>query len=516
MSIVPFENEPLTDFSVPENKQAFAAALEKVRGDFGEHWDLLIGGEGISSDRMIESFDPAKPDRIVGTVAKASKQQAKQAVETAYDFWNREWRWTDGNARARILLRAAKIMRERKHELSATMVYEESKAWLQADADTAEAIDFLEFYAREMMRLEGAQEVVAVPAEENTLYYIPLGVVVVIPPWNFPCAIMAGMTSAALVTGNCAVLKPASTAPVIAAKFVDILLEAGMPAEAITFCPGSGGEVGDTLVDHPKTRMVAFTGSKEIGLRINERAAKVHEDQIWIKRVILEMGGKDAMVVDESADLDNAAEMAIKGAFQFQGQKCSACSRLIAVDNIYDQLVDKVAERAKKLKVAHAETDPDVAAVIDADAQEKILQYIEFGKQDGGELICGGNAIEGGYFVEPTVFRNVKPDHRIAQEEIFGPVLACIRARDFDDAVEIFNGTEYGLTGGLLSSRRDRIERARRQFHVGNLYFNRKITAALVGVQPFGGFNMSGTDSKAGGQDYLQLFMQAKSVTEKL
>ncbi|HEX04473.1 MAG TPA: L-glutamate gamma-semialdehyde dehydrogenase [Bacteroidetes bacterium] len=515
MATIAFKNEAFTDFSLPENKQAFEAALAQVRGDFGKHWDLLIAGERVTSDNKITSIDPADPNTVIGTVGKASKEQAKQAIDSAHEYFTNEWRFVDGHARARILFRAAAMLRTRKHEFSATMVYEESKNWAEADGDTAEAIDFLEFYAREMMRLDREQEVVDYPGDENNLYYIPLGVGVVIPPWNFPLAIMAGMTTATLVTGNACVLKPASTSPVVAAKFVDLLLDAGMPAKAITFCPGSGGEVGDTLVDHPKTRFIAFTGSKEVGLRIHERAAKVNDGQMWIKRTILEMGGKDGMVVDETADLDYAADQAVVAAYGFQGQKCSACSRVIAVDAIYDELVDKIVERVKKLNVDHPSKNPNLGAVIDAAAHGNIMQYIERAKADGNEIMCGGKAIEGGYFVEPTVFKNVKDTDTIAQEEIFGPVLACIRATDFEDALRIFNGTEFGLTGGLISNIRERLERARREFMVGNLYLNRKITGALVGVQPFGGFNMSGTDSKAGGQDYLGLFMQGKSVTEK-
>lgn len=395
------------------------------------------------------------------------------------------------------------------------MVYEESKNWVEADADTAEAIDFLEFYAREMIRLGGAQTVVPSPGEENNLYYEPLGPVVVIPPWNFPLAIMAGMTVAALVTGNTVVLKPASTAPIIAAKFVDLMLEAGLPANVLNFVPGSGSEVGDTLVAHPKTRMIAFTGSKEVGLHIHELAAKLSPGQTWIKRTILEMGGKDALVVDATADPDYAALQAVLGAFGFQGQKCSATSRLIIEEPIYDAVVERVVEMAKKLTVGHPSQNTNLGAVIDGAAFEKIKQYIAFGTEDGGKLECGGGTKEGGYFIEPTVISNVAENHRIAQEEIFGPVLACIKARDFDHALEIFNGTEFGLTGGLISNDRDRLERARKEFYVGNLYLNRKITGALVGVQPFGGFNLSGTDSKAGGQDYLLLFMQGKSVTER-
>ncbi len=515
MSLIPFKNEPLTDFSVPENKAAMEAALAKVRGDFGKHWNLLIAGERVATEKKITSYDPANPEQAVGSVGKATKDLAIKAIDEAYNYWNEYWRWTSAEFRARILLRAAHMLRARKHEFSATMIMEESKNWLEADADTAEAIDFLEFYAREMMRLGGGQPVVPYPGEENNLYYTPLGVCVVIPPWNFPLAIMAGMTVASLVTGNCAVLKPASTAPIIAAKFIDLLLEAGMPEKAITFCPGSGGEVGDTLVAHPKTRLIAFTGSKEVGLHIHELAAQTQPGQIWIKRTILEMGGKDCQVADKTADPDYVAQMAVIAAFGFQGQKCSACSRLVVEEPIYDAVVEKVTALTRKLTVGHPSENPNLGAVIDAAAYEKIKEYIQFGQDDGGKLECGGEFPEGGYFITPTVISNVKENDRIAQQEIFGPVLAIIKARNFEHAVEIFNGTEFGLTGGLISNSREHLERARAEFHVGNLYLNRKITGALVGVQPFGGFNMSGTDSKAGGQDYLMLFMQGKSVTEK-
>jgi 1-pyrroline-5-carboxylate dehydrogenase len=515
MSVLPYKNEPFIDFRVEENAKAFRAGLAKTEADFGKHWDLLIAGERVSTEKKIESIDPAKPERVIGTVGKATKELAEKAVDSAYDYWKNEWQWVDYKVRARILMKAAHHLRERKHEFSATMVYEESKNWAEADGDTAEAIDFLEYYAREMMNLGGPQPVVPWPGEENNLYYTPLGVIVVIPPWNFPLAIMAGMTVAALVTGNTVVLKPASTAPVIAAKFVDLLLECGLPPQAITFCPGSGGEVGDTLVAHPKTRMIAFTGSMEVGLHIHELAAKVQPGQIWIKRTIMELGGKDGLVIDETADLDYSAEQIVLGAYGFQGQKCSACSRAIIVESIYDELVAKVVERVKKLEVAHPSENKDLGAVIDKSAHTSIMNYIAKAQEDGGKVECGGNAIEGGYYVEPTVISGVGRDHTIAQEEIFGPVLACIKADDFEDAITIFNGTLFGLTGGLISKDRKRVERARREFHAGNLYLNRKITGALVGVQPFGGFNMSGTDSKAGGRDYLLQFLQGKSVTER-
>ncbi len=515
MSVIPFKNEPLTDFSDPANRKAFEQALAKVKRLFGKHWDLLVDGRRLKTAKKISSQDPANPKAVVGTVGKANREIADRAVRAAHKFFTEEYQWWDYKARARVLMKTAHLLRQRKHEFSATMVYEESKNWVEADADTAEAIDFLEFYAREMMRLGGTQRVEPFPGEDNNLYYVPIGVVVVIPPWNFPLAIMSGMTVAALVTGNTVVLKPASTAPVIAAKFVDLLLEAGLPKKAINFVPGSGGEVGDTLVGHPLTRMIAFTGSKEVGLHIHELAAKTQRGQKWIKRTILEMGGKDALIVDETADLNYAADQAVIGAYGFQGQKCSACSRLIVTAPVYDRLVKKVVERVKKLRVGHPETNPNLGAVIDEAALAKMVEYIKFAKKDGNKLEIGGKKLDGGNFLEPTVFSRVKPNDRIAQEEVFGPVLAIIKAKDFDNAIKIFNGTDYGLTGGLISNDRQRLERARKELFVGNLYFNRKITGALVGVQPFGGFNMSGTDSKAGGQDYLLLFMQAKSVAER-
>ena len=407
-------------------------------------------------------------------------------------------------------------MRQRRFLLNAWMIYETSKSWAEADADTAEAIDFLEFYGREMLRLAERQPLTRIPEEESDLVYIPLGVGVAIPPWNFPSAIMAGLTTSAIVAGNTVVFKPASTAPVIAAQFVNILLEVGLPAGVVNFLPGPGGAIGDALVQHPKVRFISFTGSREVGLHIHELASKHQPGQIWLKRTALEMGGKDAVVVDETADLEAAATAIVASAFGFQGQKCSAGSRAILVEQVYDEVVQKVVEKARTLTIGDP-TDPKtyMGAVIDDAAFQKIKGYIEVGKQEG-RLLLGGATKEGGYFIEPTIFADVAPTARLAQEEIFGPVLAIIKARDFDDALAIANGTEYGLTGSLYSRDRERIERAKREFHVGNLYFNRKCTGAMVGVHPFGGFNMSGTDSKAGGRDYLLLFTQAKAMSEKL
>lgn len=523
--LTPYRPEPYVNFAEPEPRQKMLDALALVRSHLGRSYPLRIGNRRIepTADARIESTMPASPRTVVGVVGKASIEHANQAITAAGESF-RSWSRVEPNTRARVLLRAAAIMRRRLYEVSAWMCFEASKSWIEAYADACEAVDFLDFYAREMMRLGGPQPVTPFPDEENELRYIPMGVTVVIPPWNFPLAICTGMTGAALVTGNSVVLKPASATPVIASIMVEIFEQAGLPPGVLNFVPGSGGAIGDTLVDHPQTRIVAFTGSKEIGLRIFEKCGRVAPGQIWLKRSILEMGGKDAIVVDETADIDAAAEGVVAAAFGFQGQKCSACSRLIAHDAIYAKLLDKVVERARTLTIGDTTQAENfnMGAVIDAAAQKKHREYIEIGKKEG-RLVLGGDferlssgATKDGSFVAPTIVADVPRTARIACEEIFGPVLAVLKARDFDDALAIANGTEYGLTGALYSSDRSRIERARHEFHVGNLYINRKCTGALVDVQPFGGFNMSGTDSKAGGRDYLLLFMQGKSITERL
>jgi 1-pyrroline-5-carboxylate dehydrogenase len=510
-----FRNESLTNFTIPENRQAMEKALSYVESQLGRYYPLIIGGERLETDQELVSINPSNKDEVVGRFAKGTKDMAEKAIETAWETFQ-SWRWTHPDERARYLIKAAAIARRRKLELAAWMVFEEGKNWVEADADVAEAIDFLEFYGREMMRLGERQLVVPYPGEENELYYIPLGVGAVIPPWNFPMAILVGMTSASLVTGNTVVLKPASTAPAIAAQFVDILEEAGLPPGVVNFLPGPGGAIGDTIVGHPLTRFIAFTGSREVGLHIHELAATQAEGQIWIKRTILEMGGKDFIAVDQTADLDAAADAIVVAAYGFQGQKCSACSRAIVEGSVYDAVLEKVVEKAKALTVGPVKDHKNyMGPVIDQLAYDKILSYIEIGKKEG-RLMCGGGKAHGnGFFIQPTVFADIKPDARLAQEEIFGPVLAFIKARDFDHLIETANGTEYGLTGALFSTNRAHLERGRRELHVGNLYLNRKCTGALVGVQPFGGFNMSGTDSKAGGSDYLLLFTQAKSVAER-
>ena len=504
----------LIDFTKEENRQAQMQALEQVKSELGRTYPLIIGGQKITNKDTFASVNPSQPEQVIGYFSRATVEQANQAVQaaaTAFESWKR----VPAEERAGYLFAAADLMRERRFEFNAWMIYEVGKSWPEADGDTAEAIDFLEFYAREMIRLAGEQPLVRIEGEENELVYIPLGVGAVIPPWNFPGAIMVGMTSAAFVTGNTVVLKPASTSPAIAFQFMRILEDIGLPAGVVNFLTGSGSTIGDALVENPQIRFIAFTGSRDVGLRINELAAKHQKGQRWLKRTILEMGGKDAVVVDETADLDAAAAGIVASAFGFQGQKCSAGSRAIIVDQVYDQVLQKLIEKTRELTMGDV-TQPDtmIGPVVDENAMKKITGYIEVGKGEG-RLVTGGGQHGPGYFIEPTVIADVDPQARIAQEEIFGPVLAVIRAQDFDDAMHIANDTEYGLTGSLYSRDPQRIERAKDEYFVGNLYFNRKSTGALVGVHPFGGFNMSGTDSKAGGPDYLLLFTQAKAISTK-
>ncbi|MHB1050580.1 MAG: L-glutamate gamma-semialdehyde dehydrogenase [Bacteroidota bacterium] len=512
-----FKNEPLTDFTKPANKKAMEKALAKIRLELGKKYPLVIGGKEITTNDTLTSYNPAKPDQIIGVFSKANPDLAVNAIETAAKTFE-TWKNVPAKKRAEYIFKAASLMRKRKHEFSALLTFEVGKTWPEADADTAEAIDFLEFYGREMLRYAAPQPLTKIKEEKNELRYIPLGVGVVVPPWNFALAILVGMTSAAVVTGNTVVLKPSSDSPMIGWKFFDLMREVGLPAGVINFVVGSGASVGDLMVAHPKTRFISFTGSKEVGVHINELAAKVQPGQIWLKRVVAEMGGKDSILIDNETDLDAAAQAAVASAFGFQGQKCSAASRAIVVASVYDAFVEKVAVRTKALKVGSPEVPTNyMGPVVNKGSMEKILQYIEIGVKEGGKIVAGGKRIgTDGYFIEPTVIADVDPKATISQEEIFGPVLAIIKARDFDHALEIANNTEFGLTGGVWTKNKKKQERAKNEFHAGNFYVNRKITGALVGVHPFGGFNMSGTDSKAGGRDYLLLFMQAKLISQKI
>src|SRR5947199_578572 len=505
----------MLDFAKWDVARQMRAALDKVRGQLGREYDLIIGGHRVKTAEKIRSLNSARPSEIVGIHQKAGKEHvepAMQAALKAYEHWSR----TPLEERVSLLFRTADILRERKFELMAWLVYEVSKNWGEADADIAETIDFCEFYAREAQRLAAGKAPVQLPGEIDHFFYVPLGVGAVIPPWNFPAAIMAGMTLASIVSGNTVVLKPSSDSPTIAAKFVDLLEEAGMPEGVVNFCPGGGATFGDAIVSHPKTRYIAFTGSREVGLHINQSAATQAPGQIWIKRTILEMGGKDAIIVDADSDVASAVEGVAQAAFGFQGQKCSACSRAIVDERIYDKFLEQLKARVEKIQIGDVTENAAMGAVINEGSMKTILGYIEQGKKDG-RLITGGERAPGeGYFIKPTVIADIPPKSKLEQEEIFGPVLAVIKARGFDHALEIANDTEFGLTGAIYTKSRDKIERAVREFHVGNLYINRKCTGAMVGAHPFGGFNMSGTDSKSGGPDYLYLFTQAKSIGEKI
>jgi len=512
--VPPYYPEQLTDFSQESNRRLLQAAIDDVTGQLGRRYPLVIGGARVETAGTFPSLNPANPAEVVGHAAEGTRQQAEQAMDVAREAFSR-WSSVPHVERARLLLKAAAIMRRRKFELSAWEVLEAGKSWSEADADVAEAIDFLEYYARQVLELGAPHPLTPRPGEDNELDYIPLGVGLVISPWNFPLAIPTGLVSAALAGGNAVIFKPAEQTPVIAYKLVEILEAAGLPDGVLSFLTGDPAEVGEPLVTHPKTRFISFTGSRDVGLRINRLAAETPPGQIWIKRVVAEMGGKDAIVVDSSADLGAAAAGIVTAAFGFQGQKCSACSRAILLDDIYDRVLADVVARTEHLRLGPPRAyENTLGPVIDEDAYNKILGYIDIGKGEG-RLVTGGTAAESpGYFVKPTIFADVRPGARIEQEEIFGPVLAVLRARSYDEALGIANDTVYGLTGSVYARDRDKLEWARREFHVGNLYFNRKCSGAIVGTHPFGGFNLSGTDSKAGGPDYVKLFMQAKAVTE--
>jgi 1-pyrroline-5-carboxylate dehydrogenase len=512
-----FRNEPYTNFSDPANRRALEDALALVRAQFGREYDLTIGGERLKTGDLLRSVNPSNPQEVVGVHHRATAEMARRAVDLAYEHFA-EWSATTSDERITLLLRASGIIRRRKLEFDAWLVLEAGKTWPEADADVSEAIDFCEYYAREMQRISGPQPpAVQLPGEHGEIYYLPLGVGVVIPPWNFPLAIMVGMTVASLVAGNTAIVKPSSETPTIAAKFAEVLLEAGFPEKSFCLLTGSGAAVGDTIVEHPKTRFVAFTGSRDVGLRINELAARTQPGQIWIKRVIAEMGGKDAIIVDADCDLEKAVEGVAVSAFGYQGQKCSACSRAIVDAKIYDTFLEKLQARVSKIKVGPSDQlENYMGPVISDGARQTILQYIEIGKGEGRLLPVSVSAPNDGYFVPPTVIADVDSNARIFQEEIFGPVLAVTKARDFEHAMKLANDSQYGLTGAIFSNVPEHIETARRQFFVGNLYVNRKCTGAMVGAHPFGGFNMSGTDSKGGGPDYMLLFLQAKSIAQRV
>lgn len=512
-TVAPFVNVVVRSFADAADRASIEAAIADVRKTAGRRYPIIIDGKPVEGGGTFASINPGNPAEIIGHVGAATPEDASHALDVATKRFQ-TWSKTTFEERADYLFRAAAVVRERRDHFNAIMVLEVGKTFFEADADTAEAIDFLEFYAREALRLGNPPPLVKSPMPEtNELRYLPLGVGAVIPPWNFAFAIMAGMTAAAVVTGNTVVLKPSQDAAVIAAQFVDLMHELGLPPGVINYLPGAGATVGEALVSDPRTRFISFTGSKAVGLHINEVAARTAPGQKWIKRVVAEMGGKDAIVVADDADFDAAVDGVIASTFGFQGQKCSACSRAVVDASIYDRFVEAVAAKAKALVVDEThKAGVNVGPVINQKAADRISSYIEIGRSEG-RLVTGGKRIDRpGFFFEPTVFADVAPKARIAQEEIFGPFLSIIKAKDFDDALAIANDTEFGLTGAVYSRDPARLDRAADEFFVGNLYLNRKCTGALVGVHPFGGFNMSGTDSKAGGYDYLLLFVQAKAI----
>src|SRR5918993_500597 len=515
MGLIPYKNEPYLDWSDVANVETMRSALQDVSGRLGWSYPLVIGGKRLETDDEIVSVNPANPSQVVGRVATASEREADMALDmatTTFESWSR----TAPEARARTLLRASAIIKRRRFELLAWEAHEAGKTWAEADAEVAEAIDFMEYYSREMLRLKDGVEIYSIPGEESRYFYQPMGVGVIIAPWNFPVAILLGMSSAAIVAGNTIVMKPSEFTSVLGAKVMEIFEEAGVPEGVVNFVPGYGSEIGDYLVQDARTRFISFTGSMKTGLRINELAAKQIENQRWVKRIIAEMGGKDAMIIDDSADLDDAAADIVASAYGYSGQKCSAASRVILHAGVYDEVLDNVVEKAKALRIGGPESaDVNVGPLISQPQFEKVAGYVEVGKQEG-ERVLGEDPgdPQSGYFISPTIFE-VGREARVAREEIFGPVLSVIKASDFEEALRVANDSPYGLTGGVYSKNRDHLESARREFKAGNVYFNRSITGALVGVQPFGGFGMSGTDSKAGGPDYLPLQMLARTVVER-
>ena len=518
MNLPEYQCEPYTDYTHPNHAAAYRQALGKVASQLGQDYPLIIGAEKIMTDDKIASVNPCKPTQIIGSVSSATAKHAEQALEVAYQTFA-TWKNVPLEERVAILVRAAAIIRERKLEYNAWLTYEIGKNYAEAEGETAEAIDFLEYYARSALKLCQPIQTYQMPEETGRAEYIPLGVGVSITPWNFPFAIFLGQACAPIVAGNCMIVKPAEDSAVIAYKAIELLLEAGLPHGVINYLPGLGEVVGDALVKHPRTRFISFTGSKTVGLYINAEAAKVVTGQRWIKRVTLELGGKDGMIIDETADLEAAASAAVAGAFGFAGQKCSALSRLIVVESVYAEVLSKVTEKVKALTVGDPLENKYVNAVINLESLEKSKHYLELAKTEG-RVTTGGTATSHpeteGYFVQPTVVADVAPNARLAQDEVFSPILAVVPVKDFETAMQVINDTEYGLTGGLFSSDPVRLEQAERELHVGNLYLNRKITGAMVGCHPFGGFNLSGTDSKAGGPDYLLHFMQMKSIARKM
>jgi RHH-type proline utilization regulon transcriptional repressor/proline dehydrogenase/delta 1-pyrroline-5-carboxylate dehydrogenase len=511
-----YENAPLVNFVYEQNQDRMRQALEHVRTQLGQKYPLIINGEKVWTDKTIASINPSFPDNVVGHVAEAGIPEAERAVKAARDAFEK-WSRTSFETRYRLLERAADIMHRRRYELSALEVFEVGKAWAEADADIREAMDFCRFYAHQMRLIGRPRLTQHVLGEESYQHYWPRGVAMIIAPWNFPMAILCGMTTAALVTGNTVIMKPAEQSAVIGAMLMEIFEEAGVPPGVLNYLPGKGSVMGAHLVDHKDIDLIAFTGSREVGLRIWESAGKTREGQRELKRVICEMGGKNAVIIDADADLDEAIVDTIYSAFGYQGQKCSACSRLIILEEIYPRAMERLLNAAASLRVGNPE-EPGITVgpVIDGTAYKRILEYIDIGKNESRLAFQRADVPQKGFFIPPTIFTNVSPKTRIACEEIFGPVLSVIRARDLDEALEIANGTEFALTAGFFSRSPANIERAKAEIVAGNVYINRSCTGAVVGRHPFGGFKMSGGGTKAGGADYLLQFVVPRVVTENI
>ena len=510
-----FKNAAELDFTLEENKVKMEEAFRQVHAEKGTVYPLIIGGKKIETEKKIASVSPATKE-VLGYACSCSKEQADQAIREAHKAYLK-WSTTTVEERARCLRRLAALLIENRYVIDAWNVLESGKNWGEADGELCEQLDFINSYVMHMIELDKGKELV--PTDEFTkCIYIPIGVGVAVPPWNFPLSLLGGMVAAAVVTGNSIVCKPSSDTPIVAYKFIELCQKAGIPADVVSYIPGSGSEIGDFIVEHPLTRFINFTGSKVVGCRINEHAAKISEGQRWIKRVVAEMGGKNAIIVDSSANIKKAAQGIANSAFTFQGQKCSACSRAIVMSDVYDELVDAVVECAKELSAnqGSGESNAPMGPVINKGAYDSITGYIEVARGEGNIVFGGTYSDEEGYYIAPTVVRDITRDARIANEEIFGPVLAVIKVESFDEALDIANQTEYGLTGSVYSEDRENIQKAKVGFHVGNLYFNRKSTAAVVLQHPFGGFNMSGTDAKTGTSDYLTNFLNLKSITEDL
>src|SRR5216117_1158606 len=509
-----YRNSPLVNFVYKDSQNKMRSALREARQRFGEKYPLVIGGEKGWTDQLTPSVNPSAPDEIVGYGSEAGIPEAERAVKAAREAFGK-WSRTSVEERARLLERAADIVERRRYELSAVEVFEVGKPWNEADADIREAIDFCRFYAQQMRRLGRPKLTQQVPGEESYHHYWPRGVAFVIAPWNFPIAILCGMASAGVVTGNAVIMKPSEQSIICGAMLMRVFEEAGVPPGVLSFLSGHGSVIGAHLVDHKDVDLIAFTGSREVGLKIWESAGITRPGQRELKRVICEMGGKNAMIVDEDADLGEAVGYSIYSAFGYQGQKCSAISRLILLEENYDRVMERLIPAAASLRIGNPE-EPGimVGPVIDEAAYRRILDYIEVGRSEATLAYQAKELPPQGYFIPPSIFADVKPNMRIAREEIFGPVLSVLKVRDLDEALDVANGIDYALTGGFFSRSPDNIERVKAQLEAGNVYINRSCTGAIVGRHPFGGFKMSGSGTKAGGEDYLLNFLVPRVVTE--